>query len=51
MPASVVESLGGEGVLACLAELRMRHHELGTRLQGDGIFASYALSEGGALKE
>ena len=32
MPTSVVESLGGEGVLACLAELRMSHHELGTRL-------------------
>ena len=51
MPASVIESLGGEGVLACLAELRMSHHELGTRLQGNCIFASHALSEGGALKE
>ena len=51
MPASVVESLGGEGMLACLAELRMSHHQLGTWLQGDGIFASHALSEGGALKE
>ena len=51
MPASVVESLGGEGVLACLVELRMSHHQLGTRLQGDGIFASHTLSEGDALKE
>ena len=51
MPASVVESLGGEGMLACFAELRMSHHKLGARLQGDGIFASHALSEGGALKE
>ena len=51
MPASIVESLGGEGMLACLAELRMSHHQLGTWLQGDGIFASHAHSEGGALKE
>ena len=51
MPASVVESLGGEGMFACLAELRMSHHQLGTWLQGDGIFASHALSDGGALKE
>ena len=51
MPASVVESLGGEGMFACLAELWMSHHQLGTWLQGDGIFASHALSEGGALKE
>ena len=51
MPASVVESLGGEGMLACLAELWMSHHQLGARLQGDCIFASHALSEGGALKK
>ena len=51
MPASVVESLGGEGMLACFAELRMSHHKLGARLQGDGIFACHTLSEGGALKE
>ena len=51
MPASVVESLGGEGVLACLVELRMSHHQLGARLQGDSIFASHTLSESGALKE
>ena len=29
----------------------MSHHQLGTWLQGDCIFASHALSEGGALKE
>ena len=51
MPASVVESLGGEGMLACLAELRMSHHQLSTRLQGNCIFASHALSESGTLKE